>query len=330
MSSKLNYLKLDLFRFLRLYLQIIVEFVRRLPLATKTTMKERRSPFFAFRYLVTPINNQVSIFHEVNKSKEELMKDVITSLNNEKKTEWVKGNKRYLIYGFQKHNSFFILKYARESNEKIYVEGESDIEIKGIKEAKYVYLIIDVKHQVILIERNTTVFNNVKSATNILADYFRSKMRDFDYVVNIYPLVSKQSFWNYVEEAEEIYELNLLLNAPNMPFLGDSDTRNVLQKIKDTTNNEEFEIGLRNKEGALQIIQNTLGTWINYIRAVGGKYIIRYKANGVEQKKTSYDDTAKTYIPRKKNEEYNDEELKNIEDKLKLMHNLEDRNNENE
>jgi len=291
-------------------------------------MTDRKSPFFAFRYLVTPVNNQVSVYHELNKSKEELMKEIVYSLNVNSKTEWLKGNKRYLIYGFQKRNDFFILKYARESNEKIYVEGESDIEIKGIKETKFVYLIIDVKHQVILIERNTTVFSSVRSAINILSDYFREKMREYDYVVNIYPLVSKKSFWNYIDEAEEIYELNLLLNAPNMPFLGDSDTRSVLQKIKDTTNNEEFEIGLRNKEGNLQVIQETLGTWINYIREVGGKYIIKFKKNGIEQRKTSYDDTAKTYIPRKKTENYSDEELKNIEDKLNLMHNLENREDE--
>ena len=291
-------------------------------------MTDKKSPFFAFRYLVTPVNNQVSVYHELNKSKEELMKEIVYSLNVNTKTEWLKGSKRYLIYGFQKKNDFFILKYARESNEKIYVEGESDIEIKGIKETKFVYLIIDVKHQVILIERNTTVFSSVRSAINILSDYFREKMREYDYVVNIYPLVSKKSFWNYIEEADEIYELNLLLNAPNMPFLGDSDTRSVLQKIKDTTNNEEFEIGLRNKEGNLQVIQETLGTWINYIREVGGKYIIKFKKNGIEQRKTSYDDTAKTYIPRKKTENYSDEELKNIEDKLNLIHNLENREDE--
>jgi hypothetical protein len=291
-------------------------------------MIERKSPFFAFRYLVTPINNQVSVFHEINKSKEELMQEIIYSLNENTKTEWLKGNKRYLIYGFQKKNDFVILKYARESNEKIYIEGESDIEIKGIKEAKYVFLIIDVKHQVILIERNTSVFNSVRSAINILSDYFRERMREFDYVVNIYPLVSKKSFWNYIDEADEVFELSLLLNAPNMPFLGDADTRSVLQKIKDTINNEEFEIGLRNKEGTLTVVQETLGSWINYIREVGGKYMIKFKKNGVEQRKTSYDDTAKTFIPRKKTELYNDEELKNIEDKLNMMHNLENRDNE--
>ena len=56
--------------------------------------------------------------------------------------------------------------------------------------------------------------------------------------------------------------------------------------------------------------------------------MIKFKKNGVEQRKTSYDDTAKTFIPRKKTELYNEEELKNIEDKLNMMHNLENRDNE--
>ena len=37
-------------------------------------MIEKRSPFFAYRYLVTPKSEQVSIIQELNDSKEELMK----------------------------------------------------------------------------------------------------------------------------------------------------------------------------------------------------------------------------------------------------------------
>lgn len=288
-------------------------------------MKNKKSPFFAYRYLVTPINDQVSLLHELNKSKEELITEIIQSLNDNTKTEWLKGTKRYLIYGFQKKNDFFILKYARESNEKIYLEGESDIEVLGTKQTKFVYLIIDVKHQIILIERNTSVFNSVASAINILGGYLRDKMREHDYVVNVYPLVSKKSFWNYVEEADEIYELNLVLNAPNMPFFGHQPTRDVLQSIKDTTNNEEVEIGLKNREGTLKIIKNSLESWINYIREVGGRYTLIFKKDGVETRKTSHDDTAKTYIPRRRSGDYDDQELNNIEDKLSLMHKLEDR-----
>lgn len=293
-------------------------------------MIEKRSPFFAYRYLVTPTSEQITIVQQLNKSKEELMKNIITDLASKIKSEWTKGSKRFLFYGFQQKDDIHIIKFAREKNENIYIEGDNDIEIKGIKEAKYVYLIIDTKHQIILIERNVSVFQHIGNSVNILANFFRSKMRDFDYVVNIYPLVSKKKFWNYVDTAEEIYELSLEMNAPNMALFGNSDTRDVLEQIKETTNNEVFDISFKNKEGRLKVLREALGGYIDYVREVGGKYLLKFKRNGIRETKTSETDTAVTYIERKKTEKYSDEELQNIADKLNSMNNLESREDEDE
>lgn len=258
------------------------------------------------------------------------MTDIIRDLAINVKSEWSKGSKRFLFYGFQHKGDIHIIKFARETNENIYIEGDNDIEVKGFKGAKYVYLIIDTKHQIILIERNISVFIQIESSVNILADFFRSKMRDFDYVVNIYPLVSKKKFWNYVDTAEEIYELSLEMNAPNMALFGNSDTRDILQQIKETTNNEVFDISFKNKEGRLKVLREALGGYIDYVREVGGKYLLKFKRNGIRETKTSETDTAKTYIERKKTERYSDEELQNISDKLNSMHNLESREDEDE
>lgn len=288
-------------------------------------MIDKRSPFFAYRYLVTPTSEQISILQQLNKSKEELMTDIIRDLAINVKSEWTKGSKRFLFYGFQHKGDIYIIKFARETNENINIEGDDDIEIRGIKEAKYVYLIIDTKHQIILIERNVSVFQQIESSINILADFFRSQMRNYDYVVNIYPLVSKKKFWNYVDSAEEIYELSLEMNAPNMALFGNSDTRDVLQQIKKATNNEVFDISFKNKEGKLKILREALGGYIDYVREVGGKYLLKFKRNGIRETKTSETDTAKTYIERKKTEKYSDEELQNILEKLNSIHTLESR-----
>ncbi len=293
-------------------------------------MIDKRSPFFAYRYLVTPISEQITIVQQLNKSKEELMTEIIKDLAVNIKSEWTKGSKRFLFYGFQQKDDIHIIKFARETNEKIYIEGDNDIEIKGIKEAKYVVLIVDTKHQIILFERNVSVFQQIESSVNILADFFRSKMSNFDYVVNIYPLVSKKKFWNYVETAEEIYELSLEMNAPNMALFGNSDTRNVLQQIKEITNSEVFDISFKNKEGGLKVLREALGGYIDYVREVGGKYLLKFKRNGIRETKTSETDTAKIYIERKKTEIYSDEELQNISEKLKTIHNLESREDEDE
>ncbi len=90
---------------------------------------------YSFRYLVTPISgNQTSLLHELNKSKEELMIDLFNSIDTDIKTVWTKRSKRYIFYGFQKKGSLYIIKFAKESKENIYVEGEMDIEVKDIEE----------------------------------------------------------------------------------------------------------------------------------------------------------------------------------------------------
>jgi hypothetical protein len=292
-------------------------------------MIDKRSPFYAYRYLVSPINSQTTIIQYLNSSKEELMKSVINNLTFDTKTEYTKGNKRYLFYGVQEFDEIHIIKFARETNEKLYIEGENDIEIQGIKEAKYVYLIIDTKNQIILLERNNRVFQQIESAIEILATYFREKMIIYDYVVNVYPLVSKKKFWSYVESADEIYELSLELNAPNL-FFGNSDTREILKEIKDVTNNETFDISFKNKEGKLKVAQESLGKYIDYVREVGGKYLLKFMRNGVREVKTSLSDTAKTYIERKKTEKYSSEELLEIREKLTHIHTLETRDEQDE
>lgn len=294
-------------------------------------MIDKKSPFFAYRYLVTPTSEQTSIFQQLNKSKEELIFDIISDLATNTKTEWLKGNKRFLFYGFQNKDNIFIIKFAKETTEKIFLEGDEDIEIHGIKEAKFIYLIIDTELQIILLERNVSVFQDIQASVNILSDFFRTQMREFDYVVNIYPLVSKKKFWNYVNSAEQIFELTLEMNAPNLFFFGHEDTRDILRQIKETTNNEVFDISFKNKEGKLKILKEFLGSYIDYVREVGGKYLLRFTLNGVRETKTSETDTAKTYIERKRTEKYSEEEMENIAGKLKLINNLESRDDvENE
>ena len=78
-------------------------------------------------------------------------------------------------------------------------------------------------------------------------------------------------------------------------------------------------------KNSLKILKETLGGWVDYVREVGGKYILKFAINGVEDTKTSENDTAKTFIKRKKNELYDDDELGNIKTKLEAIHKLESR-----
>lgn len=120
------------------------------------------------------------------------------------------------------------------------------------------------------------------------------------------------------------------MNAPNMAFFGHNDTRDMLKIIKEATNNEEFDISFKNKEGKLKILKETMGGWIDYVREVGGKYLLRFSKNGVMDTKSSDTDTATARIERKKDEKYSDEELMEIAKKTELLNKLEGRDDEEE
>lgn len=292
-------------------------------------MRDNPSPFYAFRYLVAPIDNQVSLLHFTNKSKEELMKDIFIDFVESKKIVWNLGAKRFIFYGFQRfEENLFVVKFVKEISGAIYVEGEEDVERQDKQSVKFVYLIVDVEKQIILIERNVGVFPKVFKCAKFLETYLRDRMRHFDYSVNIRELPSPKKFWNYVEEADAIYELTMVMNAPNM-FNGGKATRNLLKEVKDSVNNEEIRVTLRNSEGLLRLTMETIGEYIKYIQEVGGKYILKIKRDNVPETKTSKDDIARTFITRHKTEEYDEDELKNIQDKVDMIHSIESRDNAN-
>lgn len=119
-----------------------------------------------------------------------------------------------------------------------------------------------------------------------------------------------------------------MLNAPNLALFGHDDMRNLLEEIKLETNNEEFDISFKNKEGKLKIMRDVLGNWIDYIVEVGGRYLLKFTSNGITETKTSDTDIAKTYLVRKKTEKFSDDELNNIQTKMNAINKLESRDEE--
>lgn len=289
---------------------------------------EKKSPFYAFRYLVTPISEIPSLFDQIRPDKKELISSIIQNFSESAKTEKTLGAKRFLFYGFQRNERINIFKFAKESLENIFVEGETDILVEKIKEAKFVYVIIDTENQIILIERNMSVFPKVETSINYLGKILRETMQVHDYAVNIYPLSTNYKFWNYVESADLIYELKIEMNAPNMPLFGNSSTRKLLQQIKNDTNNEKFQMSFINLDGKLKVVKDTMGDYINYILEVGGKYFLSFSKDGVKDTKTSQSDISKTYINRKKEEKYTEVEIENITTKIESIHKLDTRNSE--
>lgn len=246
--------------------------------------------FYTYRYLISNTAEQMSIF-EMLHNKESLIKKILLDLLDQKKVSWNYATKRYIFTGIEKFESdIFIIKFARESINKIYVEDEIDIKKTDILEARYVYLIIDIKNQILLIEDKKSIFQDFKTAIKLINTFINEKIKEYNYHLNIFPLATKYTFWQSVSEAEKIYQLTLKLNAPNMAFFANRSTQRILKAIKDEVNNDELDLIFKNSDGNLEVKKTGIGTWIDYIREIGGKYFMKYRENGIMKTLSSNND----------------------------------------
>jgi|SRR5690554_4263611 len=284
-----------------------------------------RRRFYAFRYLISE-SEQLNLFGQ-ELTKEQIIVEVLNRLEKDKKTIWSNSSRKYLFAGVEKHHeNLFFVKFARESNNTIYIEDEDNITKTKILEARYIYLIIDTNYQVILIEQNKSIFQNLKTVTDLLAKYFNEVLINHFYRLNIYPLATKYTFWHQVENADSIYQLVLKLNAPNMAFFADRHTQRILKIIKAETNNEQLDIALKNTNGKLEIKRNGVGKWIDYVREIGGKYIMKFKDNDEDEMKSisSSDDVYNTEISIE-DDFINENTKENISEKIASISDIENR-----
>ncbi|MDO8365184.1 MAG: hypothetical protein Q7T20_00200 [Saprospiraceae bacterium] len=289
-------------------------------------MAEERSPFYAFRYFVSPSESPKHLFSdleriETSKTKEELMHDVFSDLHKEHKTDFGHSNKRFLFYSFGAYkNRLFVFQFAKEETSRKSIEGPVSIQTIPDRSLKYVLMFVHPNYQILLVERKTTAFPNVDFIIRQLEWYFRDRMRHFGYTVNIHPLSRSEKFWEAVDNADFIYELSLTLNAPNIYF-GDNDLREMLKEIKDDTNNDETVIEFKSVDGNLDIKKSVWQKWIDYISNVGGRYSLKTKKIGESvEKQTNYDNAEKAHVIKHKEKEYTDDELQDVEMKMKIIH----------
>jgi hypothetical protein len=284
--------------------------------------RDGRGLFYAFRYLVTPSDRQHSMIHEWEKaSKEELMLRVFDDLMSKKKSDFLIKKKRFIVYGIQrKRNEVYVLKFAKEVKTKRYVEGPLDVEVKPNDGIGFIYLFVDPTRQIVLVQKKAKVFSGLETGVKYFETFLQDRMTHHHYTVKLQPLANTDKFWEAVATADGIYELSLTLNAPNMLF-GSNAIREQLDELQKETNNDQVTIKLENRDGNLHVDKNIFGRFLEYIFTVGGRSkLVRRVGDSIETR-TNLDDIKSTRIDADPESTISDEEMKNISDKMKHIHN---------
>jgi hypothetical protein len=256
-----------------------------------------KSKYYAYRYFLVPFD-QVSVFQNSVGSKNDIIINILKKVEEQNKTSKIISNTRYLVYYIGRiDNDTVVYKFAKEKKITLREEGDYDIEDKRDFDYPYIYFIINYKHQIILIQKNTSVFNHTSDASNLLEKWIPNSEEMYDYNFSIDPITYEHSFWEHVKSGYSISELNLTLKSPNL-FDGLIDTNELLKKLKNVFNNNTTTIKLSNDKGKLHIPEENVKNHIKYITAGGGKWELEMLINGKSTCFSSIDNIKHIEIPR--------------------------------
>ncbi|OIQ10502.1 hypothetical protein [Neomoorella thermoacetica] len=148
----------------------------------------------------------------------------------------------------------------------------------------YFYL----KHeQVIVVERNTSVFKKEEKVFEYLSNYLNNNiLYPEGLVVYIKPLTEKGEFWKSLKELGEVHEIHLRFIMPN--FLGQaySNIRELLLSIKSQTRADEVEQSFYSAVGKASIPKDDkFESAIGWIEDGGGEWRLVRKSMGGKTRK---------------------------------------------
>lgn len=225
--------------------------------------------FAAFRFFIVP-SEQISFFDTIAEKRQVAVNDFFNNLEREKKISYeINGRKHIFVFNRKIGPNIYICKFSREISKTLYKEGESDIENIIEPDLPFIYLIIDIKRQILLIEIKTSVFQILGTAKKSIKKCFEKAFNIFGFEVLIEEITDEGTFWTFVDASLGVYEVTLKLNSPNL-FGGHIDTNEILKEVNQQYNNTDATIKLANEKPKLKSINKENHLLANAIKYISG------------------------------------------------------------
>jgi hypothetical protein len=238
------------------------------------------SKFFAYRFFVLPIEQQITLQQLSISSKEELIVRFFNLLRVEKKIAYTYKNKHHILYLTKElADGIFLCKLAKQKKITLYEPGSFDIEDSPENTYPYIYIVADIHSQILFIQSNKSVFSNRETAINSFCRLINEHIEEYDYIVTADEITYEQNFWEELDKHNAIYELELTMKSPNL-FGGLVEAEALLKEVNKIYNNTETTIKVKNDKGKLKIIKDKINSFIKYIAAGGGKWVLGVPGKG--------------------------------------------------
>lgn len=233
--------------------------------------------FYSYRINLLTQNN---LFAGIE-PKETTFQKVIDDLREKNKDTFIARNSKFILFFYKElMPNVYALELAREETFKIPIEGETKIEEIPVVNTPFVYVIVDTKRQIILMQEKTSVFQDVEVSVARLKLYFENKLIPNFITPAIQPITDNTQFWDEIKGAD-ITEFDITLEAPNL-FKGRQKAEDLVEEIHEEFNITEVEIKLRNKLGKLKLLYENAKNFVSLAASGAGKYVLRGFKNGKE------------------------------------------------
>lgn len=236
--------------------------------------------FNPYRYFIVPSEGQYHISHYEGKydidKKEMLVNDVFSKMEIQRKEKVQHSGNTYLIYFISKYDErYLLLKLGREKEREIYQEGDVDINDTTIQDYPYVYILMDKKKQIFLIQHLATVFQGTHICANILRTFLNTYATQHKYEIKINPMLIKDNFWKSISTMDSVNVVDFNLESPNL-FEGWISTNSFLKEIQKRYNNTSSQFKFKNTKSSLTLKKDNkeLKDAVEYISNGGGKWTL--------------------------------------------------------
>ncbi len=250
------------------------------------------SKFFAYRIFMNE-DPQTDLFD--TRKKEEKFKSVFIDLKDNHKAQFFHFGRKYMYYVNNLNEDIHIWHLAKRQEFVKPVEGKEHIEQVKDEKTPFIYLIFNVSRQLVLLENNTTVFQDIETVNNTLTTYLNISLEKFRIECKLNPITDTREVWSKISEFEVVEKIEFDYSPPNF-FGTHKDADKLVSDVHEVTGFEKFKILLQNKRNGLIFHKKVFQDHISRLASGAGEYVIQGLIDGVSRTISSINDIFKKPI----------------------------------
>jgi len=243
--------------------------------------------FHAYRLSLIE-NSKVSSLKSKGLVKEHLFYNQIQRLEGQQKIQFIsRGTKHFLFFVKKYSETLHAIELAKEEVYPKPIEGEFRIEVVSDKRAPFIYIILDVARQIMLVQEKRSVFQDFETPKNRMESFLNDQLEYIGITVLLKPITNKKDFFKEVRTLDKIYDFGITLNAPNL-FKGRHKANEFVKEVHEEYNFTEFKLWFKNQVGNLKLLKENTEEFISLVASGGGRYFLKGLRNGKKVIVTSF------------------------------------------